>query len=450
MEKQERGKWITGTGIGLIILLIGGYLLFAMFIDTNGSSAGDFSYYAGPVLPMTSLNGAEGLAVSRKVDFDFSPYAEEKNYSNLGKSGARITDAYKLTNITGETVETTLVYGFQGQFIDYAEEFPTITVDGETVQPELRPSVDPGSTIWRAWNFENYSQIQAEGDFLSVALAEPELAEVPVTVYHFTDLAYTGREVAGFPMLVVTFDLDENTSMWVDKTASIGTVEDSDRHRLMFPVDWGEGWILTMGGTPTNMEFGGNRDYNINEKSAIDGVEYKLEVYEADLLSVLEQLAGNYDFWELESGYPNPGMVTPEILLDGALKQIDQLDWLESENRVRYISDLFHNAVTDHRMMYLVFPVTVPAGQTVRVEAGYIQEPSYDISGPKEKREGYDLATKLGSNLNFTELSASISNIARIKIGEQNFGFDPENGITAVNLDLAIARYFLEIRVSEK
>lgn len=441
MEKRKR---ISATGIGLILFLVGGYLLMTMFMDTNGSGRGEFNTYAGPVLPMTSLGGAEGVEVSRTVDFDFSPYEtiETGKYSNLGKGGAKITDAYTLTNTNPEAVSTTLVYGFQGQFIDEPEEFPVITVDGEVIEPELKPTVDPDGKLWHAYSYEVYKEALAEEDFRAIALAEPEMPAIQMTAYHFTDLAYHGDTVAAYPMLKVDFRVDEETVVWTNR-ADVLSTDDGERF-LMFLVERGEAWIFTVGGELLDIKCSGNRDHNINEKSAID-VEYELEVFETDFATVLTQFAENYNFWATEDWYPNAGGLTPEILVDSALKRIARENWLEHTDWYRVIEELFRETVTEHRMMYLLFPVELQPGQTVTVHASYIQDPSYDISGPREYREGYDMATKLGSDLDFTGLGASVSHYEAIEITEQNFGFDLSKGVTEVALSLSVERYYMEI-----
>lgn len=428
-----------------LLLLFLGSIILGMFMNTDGGGSGDFDRYAGPVMPMTSLGGAEGIEVTRSVDFDFSPYVSGGDYSNLGRGGAKITDAYRLTNTNPEAVTTTLVYGFQGQFIDEPEEFPVITVDGNVIEPQLRPSVDPDWKLWHAYNYDVYKDTLEENDFLSIALAVPELPEIPVTAYRFTDLAYNGSELAVYPMLTVTFTVDESTTVWTNLADSIGT-DDEDRQRLMFRVDRGEAWLFTIGGELLELEVGGNRGYNLEKDSAVE-VAYQLEVYEADFATVLAHFAESYDIWE--DRYSNADRLTPEILVDGALKQAGQLDWLENSDQVRHVSDLFYNVVVDHRMMYLVFPVEIAPGQTVTVDACYVQEPSYDISGPKAYREGYDMATKLGSDLRFTALGASVSNWDPIEITDQNFGFDLEKGVTEVALDLETERYYMVVHLKD-
>ena len=450
MKNQEPKKRITSTGIILIVILIGIWLALRMFINPGGSGTGEYNSYRGPVLPMTSLNGAEGVDVTRNVDFDFSPYEGSVNYSTLAKGAAGITDTYVLTNTTGETKTLELVYGFQGQFIDHPEEFPTITVDGAAIQPELYPSVDTEELVWNANNFERYSQVLEENDFLSIALQNSEELDIPVTAYHFTDLAYEGNEVAGFPMLTLRYSLDETTTVWTMIVDEFGTEEDG-RQRMMFRVDRGEAWLFTIGGTLINPEFGGNKDYNISETSAIDGVTYKLETYETTLSDAIQQFAQSYDFWSVEGQdtYPNAGGLTPKLLVDGAVKRSHAMGYLEASERIRMIEGLFYEVVTEPRIMYLVFPVELEAGQSITVEASYIQEPSLDISGPKHYREGYELATKLGSDLHFTDLTSSLSNTDPIELGEQNFGFDLERDITEVILDLQVERYYLEIKIKK-
>ena len=59
---------------------------------------------------------------------------------------------------------------------------------------------------------------------------------------------------------------------------------------------------------------------------------------------------------------------------------------------------------------------------------------------------GYDLVTRLGSNLTFTAQRAALVNTEWMEIVGQNFGFDPENGVTAVELDPAQEHYYLDVR----
>lgn len=447
MSKQTTEKRSIASWIGFLLLLPIFTLLLGSLFNTEGSSSKGFNSYTGPVLPMTSLNGAEGVEVTRAVDFDFSPYSGGKSYTHRAKGAAEITDTYILSNTTRETRQLHLVYAFQGSFVDEPEEFPTITVDGAEIQPKLYPSVDPEEKLFYTTSFEARKQKLLKTDYLGIAMDQPEALDIPATAYHFTDLAYNGEKLATYPMLTLRFSLDENTDVWLMSYATAPTKEDGT-YFMMFRVDEGEAWLFTTGGTLKDMETGGNTGYNLGKDTATDGVTYKLETFETTLYDAIQTMAESYDYWAVEGRetYPNSGCVTPEILTAGAIQR-----GIADENSgslpFQSISLLFSEVITERRMMYLVFPVTLEAGQSVTVEASYVQEPSSDGGGPKEYREGFDLATKLGSDLNFTGLSSSLSHTDPIELGEQNFGFDLENGITEVTLDLNVERYYLEIKV---
>lgn len=447
MSKQTTEKRSIASWIGFLLLLPIFTLLLGSLFNTEGFGSKDFNSYTGPVLPMTSLNGAEGVEVTRAVDFDFSPYSGGKSYTHRAKGAAEITDTYILSNATRETRQLHLVYAFQGSFVDEPEEFPTITVDGAEIQPKLYPSVDPEEKLYHTTSFEARKQKLLKTDYLGIAMDQPEALDIPATAYHFTDLAYNDEKMATYPMLTLCFSLDENTDLWCMSYASAPTKEDG-KHMLMFRVDEGEAWLFTTGGSLQDLETGGNTGYNLGKDTATDGVTYKLETFETTLYDAIWRMAEEYDHWAIEGQEtdPNPGCVTPEILAEGAIKR-SIADGHADFSAFKYISGLFYEVITERRMMYLVFPVTLEVGQSITVEASYVQEPSSDSGGPKEYREGFDLATKLGSDLNFTYLSSSLSHTDPIELGEQNFGFDLENGITEVTLDLNVERYYLEIKV---
>lgn len=114
------------------------------------------------------------------------------------------------------------------------------------------------------------------------------------------------------------------------------------------------------------------------------------------------------------------------------------------------LDDVVSDAVAMARVFYLAFDVTVPAGGSVSVTAAMRKEPSMDLyhGGDSEnwRNYGYDLVTRLGSNLTFTAQRAALVNTEWMEIVGQNFGFDPENGVTAVELDPAQEHYYLDVR----
>ena len=76
------------------------------------------------------------------------------------------------------------------------------------------------------------------------------------------------------------------------------------------------------------------------------------------------------------------------------------------------------------------------------------KEPSYDFYCAHTENQGvcgYDLVTKLGSNLACTAQTATLEDRGQIEIVRQNFGFDLENGIKTVALDPDQEHYYLEV-----
>lgn len=56
------------------------------------------------------------------------------------------------------------------------------------------------------------------------------------------------------------------------------------------------------------------------------------------------------------------------------------------------------------------------------------------------------MVTGLGNNLIFTEQTASLEDRGQIEIVRQNFGFDIENGVNEVELDIEEPHYYLEVK----
>lgn len=114
MKKQKKG--IPNGIVGLTLFLLGSVLAFWFFTNVDVSQ-GKYSFYKGPVLPMTSVSGGEEILVSRHVDLDFSTYEDEWD-PILGHRSALVTDTYHLTNPTSTAKTVNLACCFEGQMID--------------------------------------------------------------------------------------------------------------------------------------------------------------------------------------------------------------------------------------------------------------------------------------------------------------------------------------------
>ena len=77
----------------------------------SGSTA-DFLSYAGPVLPLTTLESGTGLTAQRSLTWDFAPGSYDDGSPR--QWGALVTDDYTLANPTGSDISVTALYPVTG------------------------------------------------------------------------------------------------------------------------------------------------------------------------------------------------------------------------------------------------------------------------------------------------------------------------------------------------
>lgn len=450
MPKRHGPSWQT------ILLILGAAAVWVglgMMINTDGGNSGEYNRYFGPVLPMTAVSGGETLSVERHVDYDFSTY---ENYTpNVwGDGEAIVTDTYRLTNPGSTDVTARLVYPYEGSFNQERKYTPTVTVDGVEPEAELLASLDEAGEIARARDFGEYRDRMTGNDFFGEATAAPPELKQRVKVYHFTDITYHGED---YPYIFLTlgFTIPEGVNVWVNHFDVLRSETMDGPHSIWFQDNLDErdgAYLFVMNGDIENLTFGGNLGHNVTETSALTNVTCEYEIYETTFEELVWELAQKYDYWALYEDEPDPGLITTEILYRDAMKRLEERANREYDPAtwgISVVEEGFSAAIGETRLLYWVFDVTIPAGETVTVEANYHQEASKDAGGPKKPRHGYDLATRLGSGLNFTGLSASVSNVEFVEILRQNFGFQPEKGITQVELSLEEERYYLEVMAKE-
>ncbi len=448
-RRQPPRRRITWQSILAILVLLALWLSPRIFLNTNGGGSGSYGQYQGPVLPMTVLTGGEELEGTRHVIFDFAPY--ETRVSAVRHAGEVIvTDVYRLKNPAAVEKTVTLAYPFESQFIDPIENVPAITVNGEAVQARLYPALDEGKAIFRAKDFDEYQRKMEETDYLAQAMEGAKAWDMPVKAYHFTDITWAPDPEDTDVFLTLDFAIPEGATVWTRFGDRVSSREDT--HSVWFRQDREEmdlAWLFVVGGDLENLTFGGNRTHNVTENSALTDVEYQYEIVDTTFDALIWQFAQTYDSSVDLPERQDNGLITPEVLYGEFMNRLEESDFQENHRGVYLVDSLFYSSLSEIRLMYWVFPVTIPAGSGLEITAQYHQEASYDISGAKQYREGYDLATRLGSTLDFTDLSAEIQNHQWIEILRQNFGFDPEKGITQVILDPDTQRYYLEVRRSE-
>ena len=439
----------------------------------DGHNAGTtFMSYAGPVFPLTTVETDTGLTAERTVTWDFTPGTYQDGSPR--QWGAQVTDDYVLTNPTEADVTATALYPFAGSLADLGTIQPAVTVDGVQTETALSAGayaggfrdagVDDGST----WNlaspgsFQDYVSLLEDGSYLSQALGDAPALDIPVTVYRFSDFAAPLEEYDAATQ-AVAFTIDPETTTVLSYGFN-GLTQDTETGWRQYDYFVPDG-IRSESELKLLVVLGENiGDYTLQGyangacEEAIDGVSCTVTRQETTLDAVLTELcqaelhdSGQSAQWPGLDQLPIPlyqRAVTESLLTSGLLADTPADRYMDGR-----LDDFLWDVLVQERVLYLAFPVTVPAGGSVTVSAELWKAPSYDYgcSGSENVGlQGYDLVTSLGSTLDFTGQTAALVNTDTIEIVRQNLGFDLENGVTEVAMDLTEPHYYLEIRPLEE
>lgn len=476
----------------------------------DGSS--EFMAYAGPVFPLTALEGGEGITAERALTCDFSPWTqvwwsnedevnscadlsdEERqdlleDYNRWYPEGGRfrsstdllVTDAYTLRNPTGEDKTVKVLYPFVSSLRELEGRAPTLETEAGELPAVLHAGGYSGGfqtvagsdsdallNLERLTSWEGYRDLLSDGRYLEAALGDfPDLSGTPVAVYKFT--GYYGPEPderAGRPNPTIRagFDLD------YDKTTVLsygfhGMRRDSEHGHMIqcFSIPephnpwYGEPYYLfVVGEDIRNLTTGGYVTGGTDaDTKRLDGCGVEVERYETDLESALraaaELMYGTNSRFEAADG----SIIRPEFgLYFGLMKEfLVSYGPLSESGPARYDNGWLGHmefAAVD-RVFYLEASVTVPAGGRVELSARMVKPPSYDFYCAHTENRGvcgYDMVTRLGTSLNITRQTARTLNTDGLEIVRQNCGFDWANGVNEVILDPAVEHYYLEMRRS--
>lgn len=464
--------------------------------NAAGSGHGDssiFISYAGPVFPLTTVEGGEGLTADRAITYDFQDWM---SYRGQPYYGLPTTDSYTLTNPTGEDRDVTLLYPFVASLHGMGLYSPSLTLNGVELDAVLHAGQyaggfgngifadQPGSSnLSRPKSWEDYKALLSDGSYQLSALGDwPDLSGVPVTVYEITnpwvepgagnrgDGSYSPHIHAS-----AEYDFSETTVLSYGFNSYCHYPDGGmTRHGFSVPqppapessVDLGfyekeraeVHYVIVVGEPVARFELLGTSDGAPDSTNYLAwGVEIgaDLRQYETDLESALRTVAEQmYETrsWNGTYGTANtPGFemyfgMMKDCLLSYGLLSDDPADRYHTGS----LEDLDY--VGMDRVFYLESQITIPAGGSVTVEAGFLKEGSFDYACTNSKNKnvyGYDLVTRLGTNLDFTAQTATAINTEDVEIVRQNFGFDWANGVNTVTLDPAEEHYYLEVRRSK-
>ena len=443
----------------------------------GSDGAGAFMSYAGPVFPLTLREADGDISARREIAFDFAPWVPGgERYS----TDVLVTDAYTLTNASEEEKTVSVLYPFSGSLYELAELMPGLRLDGAELDAVLHAGgysggfrnpeggkSEPLLNLDQLSSWEGYRALLSGGRYqLSALETYPDLSDVPVTVYAFSD--YYGPEPdadAGRPnpSIRAGFDLD------YDRTTVLsygfhGASFDRENGKMIqefsipephYPRYGQPFYLIVIGDDIQNLTTGGYVTGGTDpDTKMLDGAGVSVERYTSDLESALRaaaelMYAGNDRLRESGADFEQYfGLFKEQLRSYGFLSE----NPMERYNTTGWLEELNMDVCAVDRVFYLEAELTIPAGGRVELTAELRKKSSYDFYGGSSENRGvygFDMATKLGSNLTFTEQTAALEDRGQIGIVRQNFGFDLENGVGRVTLDIEQEHYYLEVRGRE-
>ncbi|HEX3027791.1 MAG TPA: hypothetical protein VHT34_00445 [Clostridia bacterium] len=461
--KKIRMKWAAAACVVIVIgsgiWYIGRHGILPPSSGSGGSGHAEgssFMHYAGPILPLNAAGNTDGITASRSIDFDFAA-------SVTGQNNLLITDTYTLTNNTAADKTIDTFYPFISSITESARFTPKLAADGKVLKTELLigdysggftgvyGAGGPGNSTYNLAHinsWEGYKVLLENGKYFETARGEKTSSDQKVTVYTFHDVAYPeGYDAA---TLAIEFDLPQGSSVitYGINGASFG----EGNHRIYdYFVRHSSGQrIIFLGEPPAKYKVQGYENGACEKK--VDGIKASVKKEEMLLSEVIHDCMADHMEKYITSDGISP-LVTEEHLFRAVVSMFEYTS-LGNEPKDRYdwirLDDLIGESCVMDRIMYLKAQVTIPAGQSIEFESKFEKGASYDFAGAGSKEnqgvKGYDIMTKLGSNLKFSGQRAGINLPQTYEIVRQNFGFDPSNGVTEVSLDMAQERYYLEIK----
>ena len=493
---ENFGKWIAMAACLCIIIVGSVQAVQFLTLHSNDGGGGStqeevrpgdaFMNYSGPVLPLSTLSDTTGILVERKINFDFSPYETQthtyeadgkiESYETYEKESI-VTDCYTLKNTTNEDKVITGVYGFSGDFMSSMDTVPKVLIEGEEAETKLYAGKYSGSfasasqdsiasdrsNLKSLESWEDYQTLLSDGIYLQDAMAAyPELNQRAI-VYELKKLVYDGKdETAINPTMDFYYKMDNNKSVVMSYGSNGGSfdTEVGEYHKIFdIPEKTDEinkkeyKVILVLGEDISDIQLQAYKNGMWKEGEELEGVTAELERYEASLGKIIWKLM-------IENRLSGDGreellwnFISDEMLF-GSIAELMYDYGLLSENvaeRYEYgmLEDIERETAVMDRILYQTFEILIPANTSVSVEIQMIKEASFDYSHSGTDRNGYDMMTTLGSNLEFISQKASVSNTEYIEIIGENFGFDLGNGVTEVELNVEEAHYYVEVRRKE-
>lgn len=377
-----------------------------------------------PLLPLTLAEDAEGVTADRTLTLSLET-----------PSRGTMTDAYTLTNTTGEDKTVTALYPIVTSVSMLSENPVSAAVNGESVTPEIYPGVYAGDYAdgMEPSGFSSYEALDAvlsDGSYLKEALTPAPALDIPVTVYKLTDYVYSSDKSAANPTLRMEFDIDHTKTSVLSYGFNGASIDDDREIRTVGGLNGRENkkdaYLIMVGEDIASYTLTGYATGGFDTKKTLPDVSANVIRYETTLGEVLHEVIDLYSNEDSELKYT----LTAKLYAFrfGLLDSVSRSEWVEMQE---------NNAWHYVRVVYAGVPVTIPAGESVTLVFSREVQGSWDYI--KNDYYGYDILTKSGSNLDFSPQKVILSGIEKLTVEDTNL---PDSGA----LDAGEPHYWLHIR----
>ncbi len=442
-----------------VVLLLGAELFAALKLNLIGGNESPkyaesdgivYTDYAGPVFPLTVLEGAADVEAYRETIFDFSPCRE-------GEASVFVTDSYRLKD-QGEGERTIRFrYPFSGSLQDQSSIVPTIFINDSEVKTNLKIASASQDTQMDSWLA--YKEL-LENETSEDSLIEQTLAGEPATVYRFSDIPIS--EGSDTEELKVSISYDPvKTKVLSYGFTGVEQSNDSETVFLYAPlIQSDEACLIVLGE--------GLKSYEVTlmdlngEPNLLNDLETSAILYENTMPYFDALAAASSRYYDAIRQDDAEGQDKKII----SLLSDDAVILLFTETALKFKSLQIQDAVNDQvielesiysavfsskHLFCVEFSLELQSDETVRILASMEKDASrnrYTETARKRSDEidGYDFVPCLGSEIHFLTQKAVVQNTEQIEIIDQNFGFDLNKQITEVMLDPAVEYYYMKIR----
>lgn len=412
-------------------------------------------FFSGTVLPLTLEEENTNILAVRNIDFDFKKFDSFENEGNVV-----ITDSYSLTNTSQKTQVINVKYPYIESLYEIDSNKPDVKVNGKDVSANI--------AIGR---YDDESILLDNFDY--------SLLDEKVVVYEYIVPQDANSENGCFTVQISGVENERDQTMSTKilenniyrvNMKNYNLVGNTEYHGFLTEdvKESGKNPMLIFYGTEPEAEDYKEQGYEsiiYSESTEKNDLNVERIRYESTFEEVLKRLIDEEieeikkDNENLEVSkelyYKVAGYVLCQVIEDNN-DGVNEF-YLEQDTNTDSFGDRWEDSISeivatvyDEACEYFISKeIEISAGETVTFEISYEKEGKHSKTVPDSKylgRYGYDNMINLGTNLYFEQQNASVEDHGYIDIVNQNYGFDLENGVKDVVLDMGIDYYYMVVK----